>query len=368
MLFDIMKVTVRKNLWLAGKIAFGVLYLLLGGEIFLRVFAPEPILPRYVCATSYGIRGNNPNRSYRHTTTEYRINIRTNSKGVRADEEIPYEKSDGVKRIILLGDSFGMGYGVNLEDTFSSQMKNYLEKSGIRCEIVNLSVSGHGTAEQLITLKEQGFRYQPDLVLLAWHYSDFDDNIRSNLYRLEDNHLVRKSKTYLPGVKIREFLFKFSIYRLLAGYSHLYSCVREKAAELVKYKMLPAIRSLTNVNNQTQELSADAVEKAATYRENLIIALLKEIKQECVSHGANFLIFDIPARLSRTEFKSTFPEDNEKTRGLDIFSPIERFQRHSGEKLYWERSHGHFTPLGCKIVGEGLAEFILESSLLGGNT
>lgn len=361
-----MKDTIRKYLQLrwAGKIAFGIAYLLVGGEIFLRIFAPEPILPRYVCATSYGIRGNEPNRNYWHITPEYRINIQTNSKGIRTDEEIPYEKTNGIKRIVLLGDSFGIGYGVNLEETFSEQMKKFLGEAGIKCEVVNLSVSGHGTAEQLITLREEGLQYQPDLVLLAWQGSDLADNIRANLFQLKNGRLVRKSKTYLPGVKTREFLFQFAIYRWMAEHSHLYSCVRENTAHLVKYKMLPAIRSLSNAGKPTQDLSVDAKESATAYRRNLAIALLEEIKQECVSNGAKFLIFNVPASLSRTEFKLIFPVDDKETEGFNVFCPIKLFKDQNGEKLYWEKSHGHFTPLGCRIVGEGLAKFILSNNLL----
>lgn len=348
-----------------GKAVLGTAYVLLGGEIFLRVLAPEPILPRYVCTTTYGIRGNEPNRSYWHTTPEYHIKIRTNSKGIRADEEIPYQKSDAVKRIILLGDSFGMGYGVDLEDTFSNQMIRFLERAGIQCEIVNLSVSGHGTAEQLITLREEGLQYRPDLVLLAWQGSDIADNIRANLFRLEEDHLVRASKTYLPGVKTREFLFQFAIYRLAAEYSHLYSCVRENTAHLVKYKVLPAIRRLSSKGNPSQNSAAGSIEDAARYRERLAMALLEEIRRECNSHGANFLVFDIPRRLSRTEFKSSFPwKESGGQLPFYVFSPIELFKQQNGKKLYWEKSHGHFTPLGCRVAGQGLAKFILSKNLL----
>jgi len=98
------------RLRLAGKIVFAAAYVLVAGEFFMRIFAPQAMLPRYVCATDYGIRGNEPNRSYWHTTPDYRVNIRTNAKGIRAHGEIPYEKPEGVKRIVLLGDSFGMGY------------------------------------------------------------------------------------------------------------------------------------------------------------------------------------------------------------------------------------------------------------------
>jgi hypothetical protein len=360
-----MKINFRKISLVVFKILFGTLYFFLAGEVFLRVFAPEPILPRYVCATSYGIRGNEPNRNYWHTTPEYHINIQINSKGVRASENIPYEKPDGVKRIVVLGDSFGIGYGVNLEDTFSNQMKIHLEDAGIKCEIVNLSVSGHGTSEQLITLKEQGFLYRPDLVLLAWHGSDLADNVRANLYQLKDGNLVQKNTAYLPGVKIREFLFQFAVYRLLAGYSHMYSCMRENAAHLIKYTVLPAIRSLSG-DGSRQEPSPDAVERAVLYRKDLAIALLKQIRQECVSHNANLLILDIPFRHSRTEFTSTFPE-NKTAEDFNVFCPIELFGEYRGQKLYWEESHGHFTPLGCRIIGEGLAKTILELNLLDRN-
>jgi len=36
-----------------------------------------------------------------------------------------------------------------------------------------------------------------------------------------------------------------------------------------------------------------------------------------------------------------------------------------GERLYGERSHGHWTPLGCRLVGDALAGRILEKDLLG---
>jgi len=361
-----MNTPTRKYVWLMGKVIFAIVYFVFAGEVFLRFFAPEPILPRYVCATQYGIRGNEPNRNYWHTTPEYRINIRTNSAGIRADRDIPFEKNEGVKRIVLLGDSFGMGYGVDLEDTFSSQMENRLNATGLQCEVVNLSVSGHGTAEQLITLREQGFQYQPDVVLIAWHGSDLQDNVRSNLYRLEGGRLVQASKTYLPGVKTREFLFQFAVYRWMAEYSHMYSCLRENAAHLIKYTVLPAIRSLSNVNDSEEEPSEDAKKRAAAYREKISIALLKEIEKECSSHGSHLLILDIPVKLDRMEFMSTFPVDKEKPHNFKIFSPIEIFKKQNGKKLYWEESMGHFTPFGCRLVGEGLATTIIDLGLLEG--
>jgi len=353
------------RLRLAGKIVFAAAYVLVAGELFMRILAPQAMLPRYVCATDYGIRGNEPDRSYWHTTPDYRLNIRTNAKGIRAHGEIPYEKPEGVKRIVLLGDSFGMGYGVDLEDTFSSRMVASLEDVGVRCELVNLSVSGFGTAEQLIALEEEGFRYKPDIVLVAWHRTDLEDNIRSNLYALEQGHLSRKSRVYLPAVTTRERLFRFAAYRWLAGSCHLYCCVRERAARLAKFQVIPTIQRLTQIRRKTPENDGDKESLDDTYSAKLALALLTEMQRECHDRGARLLIFSVPTRLSRIEFRSTFPTGQmEDPTQLHIYDPIEDFGRHKGEKLYWEKSHGHFTPLGCRVVGAGLAEYICEHSLL----
>ena len=345
-----------------AEVLFAITYVLIAAEFFLRIFAPVPMLPRYICAADYGIRANEGNCSYWHRTPEYKVHIRTNSKGIRANREIPYEKPSGVKRIVVLGDSFGMGYGVNLESTFTSQMEKYLRSERINCEVVNLSSSGHGNAEELIVLRNEGLKYDPDLVLLAWHSTDRGDNVRSNLFVLEQDRIVRKADSYLPAVEVREFLFSFAVYRWLAGDCHLYNFFRDRTAGIVKLKILPAVRSLSNRNITKPRVVSNT--EAIPYTDRLALALLKDIQRESLENGAKMLILSIPSRRSRTEFVSSFPAC-EGSEDFTVFCPIDIFKQQDGKMLYWERSHGHFTPLGCQIVGRGLAGVILELNLLG---
>jgi hypothetical protein len=144
----------------------------------------------------------------------------------------------------------------------------------------------------------------------------------------------------------------------------MYSCLRENAAQLIKYTVLPAMRSLSNAGQKEEEPSEDDLARAAAYRDNLSIELLKEIDRECSSNGSKLLILDIPISRSRTEFFSVFPKDAEHSHNLHVFSPIEIFEKEKGKLLYWEESHGHFTPLGCRLVGEGLAAMIIDLGLL----
>jgi hypothetical protein len=350
---------------LTGKVLLGLVYCLAAGEVFVRLFAPQPMLPRYVCPTSYGIRGNTPNMTYRHKAPEYSIELRINSKGIRADREIPYEKPAGVRRVLLLGDSFGMGYGVSLEDMFLTRMVESLKAAGVPCEAVNLSVSGFGNSEELVALQEEGFRYAPDLVVVAWHRTDFEDNVRSDLYALEEGRLVRRSATYLPAVKSRQLFFQLPFARWLAVHSHLYCCLREKAGATAKFKVLPALLRLTHRQPEAPASDGGNTPQRDDYQERLSLALLAEIQRQCHEHGARLLVLDIPNRLSRTKYSSSFP--TELAAGvvsLHVYNPIADFQKYSGQKLYWEKEHGHFTPLACRIVGEGLARSALELGLL----
>jgi hypothetical protein len=291
---------------------------------------------------------------------------------MRADRDIPYEKTDGVKRIVLLGDSFAMGCGVNFEDSFSEQMRKLIEESDINLEVVNLGVPSYGNAEELIVLKEEGLKYKPDLVLLAWHPSDYAENARTNLFSLEDGRLTRKSKTYSPSARISEFLFQFELYQWITEHSQFYSFIRHLVYLHVR-KPLPVLferissvfKSKTNKGNLTTDKQEFRNKSDGLYSQKLTIALLKEMNRECILNGSNFLILDIPIKLSRTEFESRFPVvEDAMMEHFNVFNPIELFKQQNGEKIYWEDSEGHFTPLGCHIVGEGLAKLILSKELL----
>ena len=353
------------------KIPLIIIYCLIACELFLRIFAPVPLLPLGFRTTSYGLRGNELNRSYRHTSPDYRITIRTNSKGIRADREISYEKSDGVKRIVLLGDSFAMGCGVNLEDTFSSQMEKFLKENGVDSEVVNLGTPSFGNAEELIQLKEEGLKYQPDLVLLAWHPSDYAENVRSNLFGLENGRLVRRNKVYIPDSRVAMFLSQFKAYRWLTENSQLYKFIRHfayievrKPLANIANKISSALKARPSDGSSTIGTQQEQDKPDSLYRRELTVALLDEIKQECEAKGSNFLILDIPLMLSRTEFESKFLM-NDATKGrFEVFNPIKLFEEQKGKKIYWENSEGHFTPFGCHIVGEGLAKLILSEDLL----
>src|SRR5579871_4560714 len=103
-----------------------LLYTLAFGEIYTRIFAPQPIMPRYVTGTPWGMRGNIPHSHYWHHTPEVDVEYRINGEGMRADRDFAIRKPAGTCRIALFGDSLLMGYELDLHDTFASRLERTL--------------------------------------------------------------------------------------------------------------------------------------------------------------------------------------------------------------------------------------------------
>ena len=324
----------------------------IAGEAYLRLFHPVNILPRYIQAGEHGIRENVPGSRYRHSTTEYSVAFDITDQGIRDSRIFASHPPDGTLRVLVIGDSFGMGYGVDYADSVPALLESSLSSSlGSPVEVVNLSVSGIGTAEQLVTLDHRGWDLQPDFVVVYWQFSDLADNVRSQLYRLNSGELVRSARSYLPAVRLREALFHYSAYRWLAQHSHFYSWIRNNAGFYAR-SLLASWRSMRDAPPSSGPQS-----KSAGYPERLAASLLGRIREQCVQHGAEFIVCSIPNRKGRGKFIDVFPEAAAISLGLEFqpVSPIPCFEADPKSLYYWEHSAGHWTPSGTDCVAQALS-------------
>jgi len=337
-----------KNLF---YITFGICYCLLFGELFVRLFNPVPLMPRYVTAAPYGVRMNVPNAQYWQTTPETKVQIRINAQGIRSAREYPYQKPDNKCRILLFGDSFLVGYEVTLKDSFAYLLERKLNANGYPCEVINFAVSGFGTAEMLVTLQNEGLKYQPDIVIFQWHSTDYKDNVRSSaLFKNNaDGQLVRTKATYLPAVRIRDWLSQFAIYRFLIENSQLYSAIRETAAKKIK----SLLASFRKPRKSVSITSSKQPQRKNDFAKRLSIRLLQEAKRVSNKHNAYFCVLEIPYRRSRTKFKSKLSAFEPALREqLQMFSPAQTFSKAADPtiKIYFERGHFHLTPFGNQLL------------------
>jgi lysophospholipase L1-like esterase len=177
-----MKTTRRKTSWKKKLLLllFGLVFGLLMSEMFLRVLGYSyPIF--YTTdydrgfALAPGVEGQ-----YQREGASY---VRINSDGLR-DREHPKAKPADTVRIAVLGDSFTEAMHVPMEQTFWFLLQQKLQQCnafpGKQVEVINFGVSGYGTAQELLTLRQKVWAYSPDLVVLAFTtYNDIYDNSRT---------------------------------------------------------------------------------------------------------------------------------------------------------------------------------------------
>ena len=117
----------------------------------------------------------NPRLPFHHFPNKegdyYGVHIKTNLMGFRS-REITAAKPEGAKRILLLGDSFTLGWGVPFEDTYCALLEKYLTQRGIRAEAVSQGVGNYNSIMELELFKLKGLELNPDLVILMYYIND----------------------------------------------------------------------------------------------------------------------------------------------------------------------------------------------------
>jgi hypothetical protein len=161
-------------------VLIGLVFGLGMSEIFLRVIGYS--FPLFYTADYYRGYALQPNIEGRYQR-EGGSYVRINSDGLRDREHAKAKPADTV-RIAVLGDSFTEAMHVPMEQTFWWLLEQRLKEChafpGKTVEVIDFGVSGYGTAQELMTLRQKVWDYSPDLVVLAFTTNnDVYDNSRA---------------------------------------------------------------------------------------------------------------------------------------------------------------------------------------------
>jgi lysophospholipase L1-like esterase len=98
-----------------------------------------------------------------------------NSLGMRGPETTR-AKPEGTRRVLVIGDSYGFGLGVAQESTVAALLqKRFDALGGTHVEVLNQSVPGYHTGQELALLEREGFALQPDVIVLFYCWNDEAD-------------------------------------------------------------------------------------------------------------------------------------------------------------------------------------------------
>jgi len=162
-----------KNL---APLFFGALFFLLAGEICVRIYLKNHIVYDVEMSHySLKLKRDSPNPRIDHihkSNASARLMgvwIRTNSDGFRDSEHSL--ASAGKKRIVFLGDSLTLGWGVENKDTFKKILEQQLSEK-ISTEIINTGTGNYNTEQEVNLFIEQGLKYKLDKVVVFYFIND----------------------------------------------------------------------------------------------------------------------------------------------------------------------------------------------------
>ena len=207
---------------LLGRWGLLAIFVFFGTEIFLRIFKPHSLqyywdqkrLHRFHDETFIALE---PNQDI-YITHYYDLwegRFSTNSLGFRATPEV----DDASPKLLCLGDSLVMGFGVGDDDTFCKKL-DFFEWKGEKLRSINLGVDGFGSYDYYLRLKEVlPLLKNVRLVLLFISPNDFTlpEVIRNTGVKSDDeNREIRmKDPKAFQKFRMQFFITRYS-YTLLA--------------------------------------------------------------------------------------------------------------------------------------------------------
>jgi len=198
------------------KLAFALMLastgLLMGvilGEWILAEFSPQLTRVPHVWRFDPNLGWNHiPSASGRLVTPEFDVEVQINADGLR-DRAYPMEKGAATRRILLFGDSFAEGWGVEIDRSVSQVLEQSLNRRDEAVEVLNFGVAGFGSDQELLLFRQKGRLYEADVVLLLFYGNDLWNNVARHGIGAERGEkpyfrFARAGGLSLQGVPVRK--------------------------------------------------------------------------------------------------------------------------------------------------------------------
>src|ERR1700739_4005850 len=150
----------------------------------------------------------NPQLSFAHAPRRSAflmgVPVSINSEGLR-DREFSVDKPPGVYRIMMLGDSTTFGWGVKQEDTAAKFLERKLNAdlpAGYNhVEVMNTGVGNYDTVQEVTYYETIGWKFHPDLVVLAFFINDPEPvPIEKKGFLIDRSYLIAFATNRIDGV------------------------------------------------------------------------------------------------------------------------------------------------------------------------
>lgn len=328
----------RRRRWLLGLLTLGLtcIAMLALGEVMVRLFSPQSVMfPRYRYSERYNTSLYPDTRIVHEKPGHYRYVYTVNQAGFRGPCVDPDSKTD---KIVVLGDSYSMGVGVDDGEEYPAHLRKLLEDE---YDVVNLGVGGWGLTQQVRAFEEFGVPHDPGVVILQFSANDPTDSMLSPVARW--NGSVFEFHDLEGSVKsINRYLARSPIQK-----SQLYNFVRNRLWTLWRS------RSAAGAGAEDERSLAGA--SAASRPERLYVTLLEPFARLLHERGVELVMISVTGQLEE------FPIIEAKVRELDrsgLLHYVDVNPWFDGVTGYASPQGHAWGTLGHEIVGMHLAQWI----------
>jgi hypothetical protein len=350
---------------------------LLGAELVFRAAMPQWSdqwkMWRIDPIHAVGLQPNRRNATVHGVSGEFAFQFSTNAQGLRMDYDLSATAVPGVKRILMVGDSFTFGYGVQQAQAFPAQLQNLLDPGRRRLEVINAGFAGGFTLDtEYLFTREIGARWRPEWVIAGVCLPNDLEDLGATAWTISGGRLVAVSKTndYVPVWLKRSGLLNLLVkdtwprIRRLAGRLPEDKTERRSVCALPAQdgrapsrKVIPAPpppRLDPSAKDWPESKKADWILRAwahdagaGNYRLKLLFIPDREEVQGTFSRGT----------IDRLLFIRSVLAAAAESAGLDVLDPAPDMRRRwceTGEAMYFDVD-GHWNANGHRFIAGWLA-------------
>ncbi len=274
-----------------------VVVMLVLGEILIGLASPsEYLYPRYQFSAEYGLIPF-PNVVMVHgIPRKYEFHYTVNSMNSRGAVVEPHKS--GLPAVVILGDSYSFGMGVNDGEEYPTVMHKHL--AGRVADVVNLGEPGWGLTQEIRRYYDTGAKYDPKIVVLQFCANDPSDNLANRVTVVENGEFKFIDSANSLNV-VKKYLSRSFVQR-----TQLYNFFRTRASRVLLERL---------TQHEAAKLDAKAPDSANAGAvpgiERTYIELLEPFAAKLHAQGKQLWVIAVDHQLEQ------FPHINQAVHDLD---------------------------------------------------
>ncbi|HEX6791773.1 MAG TPA: SGNH/GDSL hydrolase family protein [Candidatus Krumholzibacteria bacterium] len=326
-----------RKIWLGVLATVVTLAVMLAlGEVVINIFSPtEYLYPRYDFSAEYGLLPIAGAVMTHGVPRKYQFHYTVNAQNSRGDIVTPGQS--GLPAVVVLGDSYSFGMGVNDGEEYASVMRRALAG---KADVANLGVAGWGLTQEIRRYYELGEAYNPRIVILQFCANDPDDNLANRVTLVQDGEFKFVDSDNSLNI-VKKYLSRSIVQR-----TQLYNFFRTRAS---------IVLSKAWVDREASRLEATRPDSArAEYpaTEKVYVEMLDLFAKKLHAEGRQLWYISVDHHIDR------FPHIAAAIHDLDAGGELRYL-----ETVDWLKGHepygspeGHmWGTVGHRIIGEHLA-------------